>query len=65
MTVRELLHRMDSVELMEWRAYYRIMAEDAERAGLDRLAAEKNEIARARGPRRRAGSGHPAITHRR
>jgi len=53
MTVRELLHRMDSAELMEWRAYYRIMAEDAERANLDRLAVEKNEIARARGPRRR------------
>ena len=64
MTVREMLHRMDSAELMEWRAYYRIMAEDAERAGLDRLAAEKNEIARARGPRRRGGSARPAISYR-
>lgn len=64
MTVRELLHRMDSAELMEWRAYYRILAEDGERAELDRLAVEKNEIARARGPRRAGGSGRPASRYR-
>lgn len=48
MTVRQLLRSMDSREVAEWHAYYRLEAEDRRRAELDARAR-----AGVRSPRRR------------
>lgn len=43
MTVRELLGRIDSVELSEWMALYHLEAEDEKRRALRAKAAGKNK----------------------
>ena len=49
MTVRQLLASLDSREISEWHACFRIEAEEAKRATLDARASQGVKRIRARG----------------
>ena len=52
MTVRELLNKVDSVELTEWLALWNLEVEEAKQAALAaKAAAKERELRRRRGGR--------------